>query len=313
MSLDIFFWKQTKRLKSSPESIYVRLNNDKKVRGVEEIPVDRIVDRLQALLPGFTPEATEQAYPPGYGGATADDVEVVWGPQYFRFDGSFPQTLQDQLVDLMIEFGCAMYAPAIDRHYVKVDGYTPVKPQPPKLDIKTKVVRMVQRSAREQGLVVEPLPVTIELRPAEPDEFHWSPIAQNIRAQFTHEVSSAGYVSIGAYAAPGVGVLIEAFYGPPNLFVCNYEHRIGEAYTGAWDEIIAVGADDTLRIWSGDAMDGRVPPWVTREPSLGPFHDRDRAIRVELAGEEAPTIAASDFVGLVERFYAREMAWRAAL
>ncbi|MEM9914038.1 MAG: hypothetical protein AAF911_03660 [Planctomycetota bacterium] len=307
MSYDIFFWKQSKRLKATPESIYVRLNDGQKVRGVDDLPVDEIVDRLRELLAGFDPAPTTKG---GFGSASADDVEVAWGSRYFRFDARFTQELHDQIVDFMMGFGCALYAPAADRHHVQTDGFTPYKPKPPKVDIKVKVTRVVQRSARELEIQIPPLPATTKLVAADPEAFHPSFIARNTRAEYRQRVEAVGYREIGTFSAEGTGVLIEAFYRSPNLFACNYEHP---ATGTGWDEIICVNKDETLTLWSSELIDNHVPPWVTRNPVIGPFYDRDRIVLAALEGQALPEVPADRFVSLAESYYAKEMAWRADL
>src|SRR5687767_8526849 len=80
------FWKDAARPKGKkppkPSTVYNKLEFDKHVAGVEALPTQQILERLVEMFPDFEPESEF----PTIDLRDADaSIEVIWGPQLFRF------------------------------------------------------------------------------------------------------------------------------------------------------------------------------------------------------------------------------------
>lgn len=119
MSVDYNFWKQSRPLEQSSEEIYSKLCREEVVDGLENLPVDVILQRIQEAFPGFNPKEDfpEIEFDGGL-------IEVGWTTQYFRFDrrGSVDAEHLNVLVDILAAYDCPMYDPQIDKRYDAKNG-----------------------------------------------------------------------------------------------------------------------------------------------------------------------------------------------
>lgn len=119
MSYVLAFWKQEPR-PVEPEAVYLRLNDLEHVEQVGELPVQRVLERLQEVFVGSaasppTPEAPFHTFdwegPSGAlsGSLTAQSLIVS--------AHGFPQADMNRLIDVMAEFDAPLYDPQVGERF----------------------------------------------------------------------------------------------------------------------------------------------------------------------------------------------------
>jgi hypothetical protein len=112
------FWRGTPSVTTPISSVYTRLSDGEAVDGLEELPTERILDRIREVYP-----ESERA------GAVLDWVgeegsfQVSWSSQHIRIDTyGLPRQEINRLMSIVQEFGCLVFDPSINRLF---DGTDP--------------------------------------------------------------------------------------------------------------------------------------------------------------------------------------------
>lgn len=115
MSLDLNFWKEIDEIEGvemSYREIYERLSNEEVIEGLEELPIPKILEKLQQHFSDW--EISEQIY------FEKDNMafDINYTSQFVRFDCySVPGTIMNDIIDIMISFKCPLYDSAIDERF----------------------------------------------------------------------------------------------------------------------------------------------------------------------------------------------------
>ncbi len=298
MSYDINFWKQTAPLKQKPETIYGRLCEGKKVKGLATLPIPEILARLETILPEFDP-GEEFALVSLENGS----IEVSWSDLHFRFDfrGHVPEVVRRKLISLMAEYECPLYDPQLDKRFASADGMAIADSN----DLTSKIPTLnevIKLLAEEERVELLGPPATVSLQPADEQQFSdagWL-------ADLTRQATTSGYETVGDFLVPEFSVVLRVLYGKPNIFVCLYQHALGIS----WAEIIVINADDTTESWCTWQSDNVVPPWATRVVHQGPLLDLHDLMRAGHSGKPPAQLAPDDFAEIFIRQCSREMKWR---
>ena len=113
MSYDLSFWKEKPGIKLDAQITYERLLNRERVEGVEELPIEKILERVKGefrqewtQLDNVTWEGPHMAF------------QVYTTPQFFRID-CYGMTSDEMnvFIDIACEFGCPLYDPQAGKRY----------------------------------------------------------------------------------------------------------------------------------------------------------------------------------------------------
>ena len=110
MSYDLAFWRQERRLRDSPDDLFVRLCEDEDVEGLTVLPLDRIKQRFAEEFPGIEDSGPELTWQTDEGA-----IQVSWTPNPTKhiqvcFHGCSGDEV-DRVVRIAHEFGCPVYDP----------------------------------------------------------------------------------------------------------------------------------------------------------------------------------------------------------
>ncbi|MEM9246115.1 MAG: hypothetical protein AAGA67_10300 [Cyanobacteria bacterium P01_F01_bin.153] len=116
MSYEMWFWKQSEDCCLTPSEVLERLNEGQELKGLLELNLDAIKERVKRDFPEFNGQifvAEEQKH---Y--FTID----VYPPFVFQIISHPPSSdaevnMLNNVIDIALEFGCALYAPQSGERY----------------------------------------------------------------------------------------------------------------------------------------------------------------------------------------------------
>ena len=114
MSYDINFWKYKEGVYLDNHEVYIAACcNGKTIDGLEELPVDAILDKIAEAFSDWTRLGLKDYEKEGGG-----SFQIYTTGQIVRFD-CYNMTGDDmnRLIDVMLEFGCPLYDPQISTRF----------------------------------------------------------------------------------------------------------------------------------------------------------------------------------------------------
>jgi hypothetical protein len=120
MSYDLIFWRQSDGISHNPEMIAAELYDDTPVAGLDHLPIEQIVARVNERFPltiggGLT----------FWDGAAAGTFELYHSTKHVNFccRGLLAEHC-NTLIEIMAEFQCPLYDPQVN---LRFDGREPSK------------------------------------------------------------------------------------------------------------------------------------------------------------------------------------------
>ena len=114
MSYELVFWKQASDSADPPSRIYGLLLDGAVPNGLEEIPVENLLDRVRGAFPGVIEDGGLVFWEGGDRGM----FEVSWSPRHVHFCcRGLEAEEMNRLIDIAHEFDCPLYDPQVDVRY----------------------------------------------------------------------------------------------------------------------------------------------------------------------------------------------------
>jgi hypothetical protein len=113
MSYDLNFWREKPGIKLDPQMTYEQLSHGEWVEGLEDLPIEQILKRIQeAFTQGWTKLDFQSWEAPGKG------FQIFTTPQSFRVDcGGITGEEMNLFIDIAAEFGCPLYDPQVGQRF----------------------------------------------------------------------------------------------------------------------------------------------------------------------------------------------------
>ncbi|PKV11467.1 hypothetical protein [Xanthomonas prunicola] len=114
MSYDLDFWKYKPGISLDHPFVYERLTEGEHVEGLEELPIEMMLSRLEELFSDGWAQSDVLHY-------ESDDrgvFQIFTTAQFFRVD-CYGMSGEDmnRFIDLGKEFGCPLYDPQVETRY----------------------------------------------------------------------------------------------------------------------------------------------------------------------------------------------------
>lgn len=123
MSYDFAFWREIAPVDATPAEICSRLYEDEDIDGLAELPLELIKDRLLIAFPtihvgatGLDWEGSDSYFQITWPPSPVNAILVSCGHSLLKS----PDVI-NRLIDIMREFGCALYDPQIDTRFEQPD------------------------------------------------------------------------------------------------------------------------------------------------------------------------------------------------
>ena len=114
MSYDLSFWKYKPGVTLKHQSTYDNLSEGTHVEGVEDLPIQAMLTRLEAHFS----DGWKQSEPMTWQSAERGSFQVFTTPQLFRID-CYDMDGEDmnRFIDLGAEFDCPLYDPQVSTRF----------------------------------------------------------------------------------------------------------------------------------------------------------------------------------------------------
>jgi hypothetical protein len=114
MSYDLVFWKQTCDCTDRPAHIHRLLVEGEIPDGLEEIPVDRLLDRVREIFPGIISVGGLEFWE----GEDRGMFEVSRSQRHVHFCcRGLVASEMNRLIEIAHEFDCPLYDPQVDTRF----------------------------------------------------------------------------------------------------------------------------------------------------------------------------------------------------
>ena len=120
MSMDYSFWKYKDGIYLDNQKIYEALSNGDYVDGLEEIPINVILDKVAQTFTDYKHDEFDKS---SWESETKGSFMTFTTPQFFRVDvyGQMPQENINKFIDIMLELDCPLYDPQINVRFDDVE------------------------------------------------------------------------------------------------------------------------------------------------------------------------------------------------
>jgi hypothetical protein len=113
MSYDLDFWRYKADVKFDHQTVYEQLSDGRRVDGVEDLPIDAIVRRVNELFADW-----ERYDDVTFDGGEPGGFQLFTTPQFFRVDCyGMSGDEMDKFIDIGNEFECPLYDPQVGRRF----------------------------------------------------------------------------------------------------------------------------------------------------------------------------------------------------
>ena len=113
MSYDLDFWKEKPGIKLDPQTTYERLSDGEWVEGLEELPIEAILENVGLKFRQGWTQLDEMTWE-----ATDKGFQVYTTPQFFRVDcGGMTGEEMNVFIEIAAEVGCPLYDPQVGERF----------------------------------------------------------------------------------------------------------------------------------------------------------------------------------------------------
>lgn len=306
MPWELMFWiPENGEQPEDLEAVFEALKSGQAVSGLKPIPVDTVLNAIKETYPELETDGGHRLV------FKNGSVGIAWSDQHFLFSskGHLPQRARQGLTSILFRAGCWMYEEPCGQcwntdelTFMVMNSGKPGDLPPNVNDILSELM------VKLDGEILPP-PGELRLKPATAEDFEPAGLADGVLEDRVAQCEQCGYKLIGDYLAVDHDVVLRAWFGKPNIFVCSYTQRLIGL---CWEEIIVFNADQTTECWSNWQADELVPPWSSRVVQPGPLLDLHQAMLSGHSGKPPAKLRAKDFESNVKDSYQREQAWRSS-
>jgi hypothetical protein len=113
MSYDLDFWRYKAGVKLDHQDVYERLVDGERVEGVETLPIDAILRRIEVVFSDW-----QKLDAMTFDGGERGGFQLFATPQCFGVDcHDLSDDEMNKFIDIGVEFGCSLYDPQVGRRF----------------------------------------------------------------------------------------------------------------------------------------------------------------------------------------------------